>query len=83
MQKFKNIGKSLLGEKYVEGKKKESRRNNAKFSSHYVRPRTHNVRAHALRFHQKRLNLGHCPNLSDPPLQLGKLFISEKNHSFE
>ena len=47
MQKFKIIGKPLLGEKYVEGKK------NAKFSGHYVRPRTHKVRVHALRSHQK------------------------------
>ena len=41
MQKFKIIGKPLLGEKYVEGKKEEERKNNAKFSGHYVRPRTH------------------------------------------
>ena len=55
MQQFKIIGKPFLGEKYVEGKKKERRRrrkNNAKFSGHYVCPRTHNVRAHALRSHQ-------------------------------
>ena len=42
-------------EKYGEGKKKKEekeRKNNAKFSSHYVRPRTHNVRVHALRSHQ-------------------------------
>ena len=49
MQKFKIIGKPLLGEKYVEGKKKK----NAKFSGHYVYPRTETVRAHALRSHQK------------------------------
>ena len=54
MQKLKIIGKPLLGEKYVEGKKEEIRRrkNNAKFSGPYVRPRTHNVRARALRSHQ-------------------------------
>ena len=28
------------------------RKNNAKFSGHNVRPRTHNVRAHAIRSHQ-------------------------------
>ena len=33
-------------------KKKERKNNNAKFSGHYVRPRTHNVRSHALRSHQ-------------------------------
>ena len=45
MQKFNIIGKPLLGEKYVEGKKKENKRrkNNGKFSGHYFRPRTHNV----------------------------------------
>ena len=47
--------KPLLGEKYVHGRKKERRRmkkNNAKFSGHYVYPRTETVRAHALRSHQ-------------------------------
>ena len=61
MQKFKIVGKPLLGEKYVEGKKKERKKegrrrrrkkNNAKLSGQYVRPRTHNVRAHALPSHQ-------------------------------
>ena len=33
---------------YVRTKKM----NNDKFSGHYVRPRTHNMRAHALRSHQ-------------------------------
>ena len=33
-------------------RKKERRKNNAKFSGHYFRQRTHNVRAHALRSHQ-------------------------------
>ena len=33
-------------------RKKKERKNNAKFSGHYVRPRTHNVRAHTLRSHQ-------------------------------
>ena len=52
MQELKIIGKPLLGEKYVEGRKKErkkKKKNNAKFSGHYVCPRTHNVHAHALR----------------------------------
>ena len=33
-------------------KTKRRRKNNAKFSGHYVRPNTHNVRAHAIRFYQ-------------------------------
>ena len=35
---FNFLGKPLLGEKYVEGKKKEERKkkNNARFSGHYV-----------------------------------------------
>ena len=45
---FNFLGKPLLGEKYVEGR----RNNNAKFSGHYVYPRTETVRAHALRSHQ-------------------------------
>ena len=51
---FNFLGKHLLGEKYVEEKKKKEkeRKNNAKFIGHYVRPRTHNMRAHALRSHQ-------------------------------
>ena len=51
---FNFLGKPLLEEKYVEGKKKkkEERKNNAKFSGHYVYPRTETVRAHALRSHQ-------------------------------
>ena len=44
MQKFKIVGKPLLGEKYMEGKKKK---NNAKFSGYYVHQHTHNVLAHA------------------------------------
>ena len=48
MKKFKIVGKPLVGEKYVHGK----RNNNAKFSGHYVRPRNHNVRGHALRSYQ-------------------------------
>ena len=52
-QNFNFLGKPLLGEKYVEGKKKERKKNNnAKFSGHYVYPRTETVRAHALRSHQ-------------------------------
>ena len=36
----------------LEGKKKKiERKNNAKFIGHYVCPRTHNMRAHALRSH--------------------------------
>ena len=31
-------------------------KNNAKFSGHYVQPRTHNVRVHALRSHQNSTN---------------------------
>ena len=53
MQKIIIIVKLLLGEKYVEGrrKKKEGRKkNNAKFRCHYVCPRTHNVRAHLSTF---------------------------------
>ena len=50
MQKLKFIGKLLLGEKYVHGRK---RKINAKFSGHYVRPGTYNTLAHALRLHQK------------------------------
>ena len=30
----------------------KERKNNAKFSGHYVCPRTHNVRAHAISSHQ-------------------------------
>ena len=48
MQKFRIVGKPFLGKKYVEGRKKEERKNNAKFSGHYVHQRTHNVRAQAL-----------------------------------
>ena len=39
----------------MEGKKKKERKRrktNAKFSGDYVRPRTHNMRAHALLSHQ-------------------------------
>ena len=50
---FNFLGKPLLGEKYVEERKKErKKKNNAKFSGHYVYPRTETVRAHALRSHQ-------------------------------
>ena len=54
---FNFLGKLLLEEKYVEGKrrrkkKKKERKNNAKFSGHYVCPRTETVREHALRSHQ-------------------------------
>ena len=40
---FNFIGKPLLEEKYVEGRRKR-RKNNAKFSGHYVCPRTETVR---------------------------------------
>ena len=36
--------------------RKEERKNNAKFSGHYVRPRTHKVYVHALRSHQLECN---------------------------
>ena len=49
MQKFKIVGKPLLGKKYVE-RKRRKRKNNAKFSGHYVPQRTHNVRANGLTF---------------------------------
>ena len=53
---FNFLGKPLLGEKYVERRKKKKeekeRKNNAKFSGHYVRRRTHNVRANTLCSHQ-------------------------------
>ena len=35
-----------------EERKKKKKNNNAKFSGHYVYPRTETVRAHALRSHQ-------------------------------
>ena len=47
----------------VHGKKKK-KKNNAKFSDHYLRPRTHNVRAHALRLHQNYF----LPLKSLPPI---------------
>ena len=40
----------------MEGKKERIRKkNNAKFSGHYVRPHTHNVRANTLSSHQKKV----------------------------
>ena len=66
MHKFKIAGKLLLGEKYVKGRIKELMRVNEELmmhseelmrntdnSGHYVRQRTHNVRAHALRLDKK------------------------------
>ena len=44
MQKFMTIAKPILGEK---------KKNNAKFSGHYVRQRMQNVRAQALRSYQQ------------------------------
>ena len=35
---FNFLGKPLLGEKYVEGKRRRKKKNNAKFSGHYVWP---------------------------------------------
>ena len=55
MQKFKIVGKPLLGEKSMHGRRKKEekeRKNNAKFSGHYVRPRTNNLRSQALGSHQ-------------------------------
>ena len=68
MQKFKIIGKPLLGEKYVEGNIEELMRENEELMMHseelmrklrntdnsvqYVRPRMHNMCAHTLRSHQ-------------------------------
>jgi len=46
---FNFLGHLEVPLKYVHGRK---RKNNAKFSGHYVRPRMHNVRTHALRSHQ-------------------------------
>ena len=48
---FNFLGKPLLGEKYVEERKRR-RKNNAKFSGHYVCPHTETMREHALRSHQ-------------------------------
>ena len=51
MQKFKIIGKPLLGKvcgRKEKRRKKKERKNNAKFSAHYVCQCTHNVFAHAL-----------------------------------
>ena len=54
MQKFKLIGKPLLGEKYVEGKKKEEKKRimPSLVATHYVRPCMQNVPAHAVRSYQ-------------------------------
>ena len=56
--------------KYMEGKKKKrKRKNNSMFSGHYVRPRTHNVREHALRSHHKNkpfVRLGSCDDITVP-----------------
>ena len=41
--------------KYLIDIRSEERKNNAKFSGHYVRQRTHNVCAHALRSDQYNL----------------------------
>ena len=49
--KIQNNRKTPSGRK-ERGRKKEKRKNIAKFSGHYVRPRMHNVHAHALRSHQ-------------------------------
>ena len=49
---FNFLGKPLLGEKERKKKEEGRKKNNANFSGHYVRPRTHNVRAHGLHSHQ-------------------------------
>ena len=51
MQKFKIVGKPLLGEKYVEGKKKKKERKimPSLVVTTSALARTHNVRAHTLR----------------------------------
>ena len=41
----------------VSGRGKEERKNNANFSGHYVRQRTHNVRANALRLDKNTIYL--------------------------
>ena len=45
-------------------KEEKKEKNNAKFSGNYLRPRTHNVRVHALRSHQKEMysNIKESPN---------------------
>ena len=45
--KIQNRRQTPSGRK-VSGRKEKERKNNAKFSGRYVRPRTHNVRAHVL-----------------------------------
>ena len=49
---FNFLDKPLLGEKYLEGRRKK---NNAKFIGHYVHQRTHNVRTQAIRSDQNKL----------------------------
>ena len=44
--------RKVRGRKKESGKKERRRKNNAKYSGHYVCPRTHNMRAHVLRSHQ-------------------------------
>ena len=39
----------------MEGRRKKKKKNNTKFSGHYVYPRTETGRAHALRSHQHLL----------------------------
>ena len=52
MQKFKIIGKPLLGEKYVEGKKEEERIMPNLVNTTSALAHTHNVFAHAICSHQ-------------------------------
>ena len=55
---FQHPRQTPSGRKVRAWKKEEEERkkNNAKFSGHYIRPRTHNVRAQALRSHQCKVN---------------------------
>ena len=65
---FNFLGQLEVPLKYVHGRKR--RKNNAKFSGHYVHPRTHNVHAHALRLpeptNKQNLRAGVPPVRSGP-----------------
>ena len=68
----------------MEGKRKKKERkkkNNAKFSGHYVRQRTHNVHAHALRSDQYPLKDRHgMPGLGIELIHISGVVMS--NESF-
>ena len=55
MIKFRRVlgGVGHIPTTYIQLAGAGSKKNNAKFIDHYVCPRTHNVRAHAIRSHQK------------------------------